>query len=45
MDGDDRLCKKKITVKTENKAKMNYNKKKIPTQNDNIPRHSSLPQK
>lgn len=28
MDGDDSLCKRKITVKTENKTKTNYNSKK-----------------
>lgn len=26
--GGDRLCKSKITVKTENKTKINYNKRK-----------------
>lgn len=28
MDGGDRLSKRTITVKTENKTKINYNKKK-----------------
>lgn len=45
IDGGDKLYKRKITVKTENKPKINYNQKKIPTQNDDIPCHSSLPQK
>lgn len=27
MDGGDRLSKRTITVKTENKTKINYNKK------------------
>lgn len=46
MDGDDRLCKRKIAAKTENKTKTNNNlKKKILTQNHDIPHHSSLPQK
>lgn len=36
MDGGDRLSKRTITVKTENKIKTKFNKKTIPTQNDDI---------